>query len=137
MRKQFKKVNVDLQIRQTDYNRFRDKVGKANFQILWWGWNADYPDSENFMFLLAGKNGRAKFGGPNSSNYNSPEFNKLFDQMESMADGPERDLLVARMTDVAREDAPWAFGYFPVAYGLYHDWYKNIKPFAKNPGTCS
>jgi oligopeptide transport system substrate-binding protein len=130
IRKQFKKINIDLQIRQTDYNRFRDKVGKANFQILYWGWNADYPDSENFMFLLAGKNGQAKFGGPNSSNYDSPEFNGLFDQMESMADGPERDRLIARMIDVVREDAPWVFGFFPVSYGLYHDWYKNIKPMA-------
>lgn len=130
MRKQFMKLNIDLQIRQTDYNRFRDKVAKANFQILYWGWNADYPDAENFMFLLAGKNGRSKYGGPNSSNYDSPEFNRLFDQMESMADGPERSRIIAQMTHVVRADAPWMFGYFPVSYGLFHDWYKNTKPFA-------
>jgi hypothetical protein len=34
------------------------------------------------------------------------------------------------MIDVVREDAPWVFGFFPVSYGLYHDWYKNIKPMA-------
>jgi len=134
MRKQFKKLNIDLQIRQTDYNRFQDKVDEGNFQILFWGWNADYPDSENFMFLLAGKNGGAKFGGPNSANYDSPEFNRLFDQMESMADGPERDVLIARMIDIVRVDAPWSFGYFPVAYGLYHDWFKNIKPMTISKG---
>ena len=130
MRKQFKKLNIDLQIRQTDYNRFRDKVARGNYQILMWGWNADYPDSENFMFLLAGKNGQAKYGGPNSGNYDSHAFNQLFDQMESMADGPERDRLIDRMMEVVREDAPWSFGYFPVSYGLYHDWYKNTKPMA-------
>jgi len=54
--------------------------------------------------------------------------------MESMADGPERDVLIARMIDIVRVDAPWSFGYFPVAYGLYHDWFKNIKPMTISKG---
>ncbi len=78
LRKQFRKLDIDLQIRQTDYNRFRDKVKKGNFQILFWGWNADYPDPENFLFLLYGPNGKARHGGENAANYANPAFDAPF-----------------------------------------------------------
>ncbi len=56
-REQFKKLGIDLIIRATDYNRFQEKVRKGRVQIFSWGWNADYPDPENFLFLLYGGNG--------------------------------------------------------------------------------
>ena len=51
-RKQFSKLGIDLVVRATDYNRFQEKVRKGTVQIFSWGWNADYPDPENFFFLL-------------------------------------------------------------------------------------
>ncbi|MFQ5561647.1 MAG: ABC transporter substrate-binding protein, partial [Nitrospinota bacterium] len=50
--KQFRKIDIQLVIRSTNYNRFQDKMLKGNAQIFQWGWNADYPDPENFLFLL-------------------------------------------------------------------------------------
>lgn len=135
LRKQFNKLNVDLQIRQTDYNRFRDKVKKGNFQIIFWGWHADYPDPENFLFLLYGPNGQVKHGGANHNNYDNPEFNRLFEQVESMQNGPERMALIDRMLEIARQDAPWLWGYHPVSFGLYHEWYTNTKPMTIGMNT--
>jgi ABC-type oligopeptide transport system substrate-binding subunit len=43
---------VQLVVRSTDYNRFQDKIRKGNAQLFYLGWNADYPDPENFLFLL-------------------------------------------------------------------------------------
>ena len=54
MKKQLDKLNVQLVVRGTDYNRFQDKIRKGNAQLFEWGWNADYPDPENFLFLLYG-----------------------------------------------------------------------------------
>ena len=54
LRKQFRKLNIQLVIRSTDYNRFQDKMRQGQAQIFQWGWNADYPDPENFLFLLYG-----------------------------------------------------------------------------------
>ena len=56
MRKQLQKLDVQLVIRATDYNRFQEKIRKGDAQIYDWGWNADYPDPENFLFLLYGPN---------------------------------------------------------------------------------
>ena len=52
--KQFAKLNIQLVVRDTDYNRFQDKMLKGTAQMFYWGWNADYPDPENFLFLLYG-----------------------------------------------------------------------------------
>ncbi|MES9963019.1 MAG: ABC transporter substrate-binding protein, partial [Candidatus Sedimenticola sp. 20ELBAFRAG] len=65
-RKQFAKLGIQLVIRATDYNRFREKMRKGTAQIFMWGWNADYPDPENFLFLLYGPNGKLEHGGENA-----------------------------------------------------------------------
>ncbi|SFI56587.1 ABC-type transport system, substrate-binding protein [Nitrosomonas sp. Nm34] len=129
MRKQFRKINIQLVVRSTDYNRFQDKIRKGNAQIFEWGWNADYPDPENFLFLLYGP--QRKVGsnsGNNAANYDNAEYNRLFEQMEKMEDSPKREQIIARMVDILREDTPWLWGYHPKDYALYHSWYHNVKP---------
>ncbi len=128
IRKQFAKLDIQLQIRNTDYNRFQDKMLKGTAQIFQWGWNADYPDPENFLFLLYGKNGKVDHNGENAANYKNGEFDRLFEQMKSMKNGPKRQVVIDRMTEILREDAPWVFGFHPKDFVLYHDWYYNAKP---------
>jgi ABC-type transport system substrate-binding protein len=135
LRKQFDMLDIQLQIRATDYNRFQEKVLKGNYQILQWGWNADYPDPENFLFLLYGPNGKVKAQGENAANYENPRFDALFRQVENMANSPERATLIQEMVTIAREDAPWSWGYHPVGFGLYHSWYHNAKPMAFGRNT--
>jgi ABC-type transport system substrate-binding protein len=127
MRKQFKKINIDLVIRNTDYNRFQEKMLKGTAQMYWWGWNADYPDPENFLFLLYGPNKKVGLNGENASNYDNPEFNRLFDQMKDMDNGPARQKLINAMLEIVRRDSPWAWGYFPKDFSLQHAWVKNRK----------
>ncbi|MCL4470484.1 MAG: ABC transporter substrate-binding protein [Gammaproteobacteria bacterium] len=128
IRKQFQKIDLQLVVRNTDYNRFQDKIRKGNAQIFHWGWNADYPDPENFLFLLYGPNARVGKEGENSANYDNPEFNRLFEQMKNMDNGPARQNIIDAMLRIARHDAPWIWGFHPKQYGLYHAWYQNIKP---------
>jgi len=135
LRKQFARLNIDLQVNQTDYNRFQDKVQKGNYQILFWGWNADYPDPENFLFLLYGPNSTTRYGGANYANYNNRQFNRLFERMESMSNGPKRLRTIERMLSIADRDAPFIWGYHPVAFGLYHRWYHNAKPMTLGGNT--
>lgn len=127
-RKQFEKINVQLVIRGTDYNRFQEKMRNGTAQIYSWGWNADYPDPENFYFLLYGPNSKILSQGENASNYQSPEFDALFLKMKSMPNGPERQAVIDEMQSLVQRDAPWIWGYYPMAYSLYHAWYGNNKP---------
>ena len=136
-RKQFAKLGIQLVIRGTDYNRFQDKVNKGKAQLFSWGWNADYPDPENFLFLLYGKNGAVvtKGAGVNSANYNNPEFNRLFEQMKSMENSPERLEIIKKMVKIAQEDAPWVWGMHPKSMALIHEWYGNVTPHAMSDDT--
>lgn len=129
-RKQFALLGIELVIRATDYNRFQDKVRKAKVQMFSWGWNADYPDPENFLFLLNGKNATINTNGSgiNSANYDNPEFNQLFQQMKTMENTPERLEIIQKMLNILQEDAPWAWGYYPKSLSLYHGWLHNVWP---------
>jgi ABC-type oligopeptide transport system substrate-binding subunit len=128
MRKQLEKLGVQLVIRTSDYNRFQDKMRKGTAQLFMWGWNADYPDPENFLFLLYGPNSKLGGEGENAANYRNPEFDALFERMKNMDDGPERQAIIDRMVEIVRRDAPWAGGFYPKAYSLAHAWYHNAKP---------
>lgn len=128
MRKQYQKLNIQLVVRATDYNRFQDKIRKGNAQIFEWGWHADYPDPENFLFLLYGPQRKVGNDGENAANYDNPEYNRLFEQMKNMDNGPEREAIIERMVRILREDAPWLWGFHPKDYALYHAWIGNVKP---------
>ena len=127
-RKQFEKLGIKLVIRATDYNRFQEKMRNGSGQLFLWGWNADYPDPENFFFLLYSKNGKVKQGGENAVNYQNAEFDSLFEQMRNMEDSAQRLLIIQKMQDIVRKDAPWVFGFHPKSFSLFHGWYKNLKP---------
>ncbi|MBT8117359.1 MAG: ABC transporter substrate-binding protein, partial [Gammaproteobacteria bacterium] len=126
--KQFAKLDLQLVIRGTEYNRFQDKMRKGTSQIFQWGWNADYPDPENFLFLLYGPNSKVSLNGENAANYRNDAFDRLFDRMKNMDNGPQRAELINEMIDIARHDAPWVWGIIPKQFSLHHSWYLNSKP---------
>jgi ABC-type transport system substrate-binding protein len=127
-RKQFKKLKIQLIVRATDYNRFQDKMQTGSAQMFSWGWNADYPDPENFLFLLYGSNGKTKFGGENAANYQNPRFDALFEQMINMDNGEARLKIIDDMIEMLRYDAPWVWDYHPMDYSLLHEYLTNFKP---------
>ncbi|MGC2457299.1 MAG: ABC transporter substrate-binding protein [Gallionellaceae bacterium] len=128
LRKQFAKLNLQLVARSTDYNRFQDKIQKGDTQMFYYGWNADYPDPENFLFLLHGAQAKVSHGGENASNYSNPEYDRLFEQMKNMDNGPARQKIIDDMLEILRHDAPWMWGEHPKDYVLHHSWVYNSKP---------
>ncbi|HLL18129.1 MAG TPA: ABC transporter substrate-binding protein [Rubrivivax sp.] len=126
--RQFAKIDIQLEVRATDNNQFQDKVRKGRYQVFWLGWNADYPDAENFMFLLYGPAGKTKHDGENTSNYESPQYDAMFRRLKTLDDGPEKQKLIDEMVALVREDAPWTMGFFPWASAARHKWVHNYKP---------
>ncbi|MDE2401810.1 MAG: ABC transporter substrate-binding protein [Burkholderiales bacterium] len=126
--KQFAKLGIQLEIRATDYNQFQDKVRRGKHQIFSWGWLADYPDAENFLFLLYGPNAKSLHDGENAANYQNPDYDRLYARLRFMDDGPEKQQVIDQMVRILQEDAPWSWGYFPYASGAYQRWVHNGKP---------
>ena len=127
-RRQFAKLNVQLEIRVTDWNRFQEKIRAGNTQMFFLGWNADYPDPENFMFLLHGPQSRVKTQGENAANYQNSQYDRLFEQMKNMENGGQRQAIIDRMLAIARDDAPWVWGFHPKDFVLSQAWLQNVKP---------
>jgi ABC-type transport system substrate-binding protein len=128
MVKQFAKIDVQLEVRASDNNQFQEKVRQGRHQIYSAGWLADYPDAENFLFLLYGPNAKATSDGENTSNYANAEYDSLYARLKDIDDGPDKQALIDRMTAIAQQDAPWSFGYFPYSSGAFQSWVHNAKP---------
>lgn len=126
--KQFAKLGIELRIRDTDYNRFQEKVRNGQGQIFTWAWTADYPDPENFLFLLYGPNGKVKYGGENAVNYNNPIYDDLFVKMRDMPNGSDRQAIIDKMVATLQHDAPWDFTFYPRNFVLTHSWVEPLKP---------
>lgn len=127
MRKQFAKLGIELNIRQTEYNRFQDKIRTGQAQIFSWGWLADYPDPENFLFLLYSQNGKVKYGGENASNYENTKADRLYDQIRILPNGPKRLVKIQELLALLEEDSPWIWGVHPIDFTLSHQWVSPTK----------
>ena len=99
------------------------------------GWNADYPDAENFMQLLYGPNA----GQENNARFNLPEFNKLYAAARALPDSPERNKMFNAMTELVIAYAPWRMTLIPFEDSVEHSWvqYHVPHPMRTSPGRSS
>ncbi|MEP6677851.1 MAG: ABC transporter substrate-binding protein [Betaproteobacteria bacterium] len=88
------------------------------------GWNADYPDGENFLQLLYGPNA----GQENNANFDLPEFNRLYDQAKALPDSPARTRIFDRMTELVLAYAPWRMTYHVLEDSVRHRWIGTYVP---------
>lgn len=121
--RQFESLNIKLEVIINDWNTQQQKADEGNFQFIGYGWLADYPDPENFLFLLHSDNRRP---GVNLANYFNPEYDRLFDEMKGMSnegdEGKQRSRIIHRMTRILEEDCPWVPNFHPESYSLVHCW---------------
>ena len=132
LKRQIERTGIKVEIRSTPGSIFRDKLLKGSHQSILYGWFADYPDPENFVFLLYGLN--AGPGKPNYAWYQNPEYDKLFEKVRDMDDSPERLTLLNQMRDMAVEDSAWIPFYHPEVVTMSHSWVTNTKvhPIARD-----
>ncbi|HET7096848.1 MAG TPA: ABC transporter substrate-binding protein [Casimicrobiaceae bacterium] len=90
------------------------------------GWNADYPDAENYMQLLYGPN--AGPGLENQARFRLPEFDKLYEAARKLPDSPERTKLFDRMTELVLAYAPWRLQEHRIEDQLGQKWIRNYRP---------
>ena len=125
----WRKLGLDVRLAATHYNEFRDKVRRGAYQIFTWGWIADYPDPENFLFLLWSEMASSKNpGAPNTANFIDAEFDALFLRMRDLDNGPERLALIREMRAILERERPWIEMFHSESYALYHEWLHNVKP---------
>jgi oligopeptide transport system substrate-binding protein len=123
--KQIEALGVHLESRSQRDVVWQNKLDGNDWQFTDYGWYADYPDAENFTFLLYGPNLRP---GPNLTGYDNPEYNRLFKQMRAMDDGPARQKLIDQMRAITQEDCPYVYLQHDQTLGLSYNWLSPGKP---------
>ena len=124
----WRRIGLDVEIAATTYNQFQDKVRRGSYQIFMWGWVADYPDPENFLFLLWSGMARSK-GGPNTANFDDPRYDTLFLEMRDRPNDERRRALIDEMRTLLEVERPWIELFHVEQYALVQGWMRNVKPF--------
>ncbi|PSW07172.1 ABC transporter substrate-binding protein [Photobacterium lipolyticum] len=99
------------------FGDFNKAVKNSKTQIVPMGWGLDYPDAENTLQLFYGPN---RSPGSNSSNYNNPEFNKLYEQAAVMQPSPKRTELYKQMNQMVVDDCIGIGGYSRTRIRMWH-----------------
>jgi ABC-type transport system substrate-binding protein len=123
----WREIGLDVAIRATTYNQFQQKVRQGAYQIFTWGWIADFPDPENFLFLLTCENARSKNNGPNTAGFCDREFDALYGTMKNMPSNGERSEVIRRMLAILERERPWIELFHRESYSLRHAWVLNSK----------
>jgi ABC-type transport system substrate-binding protein len=117
---QIEQLGIRVKASEDLWDRLQEKVINGQFQLVDFGWIADYPDPENFFFLFYGKNVPPK--GSNSSRYTNPEFDRIFEKMSTMDNTPERLGLIHKLTAILNEDCPVVLLSHAVSFSLTQPW---------------
>jgi ABC-type transport system substrate-binding protein len=117
-------IGLRTTFRQDKFPELRKMARLGKIPMRTDGWNADYPDAENFMQLLYGPNA----GQENNAQFDLPEFNRLFEQARALPDSAERTTLFDRMTEIVIAYAPMRFTYHLLEDSVRHKWVKTYVP---------
>jgi peptide/nickel transport system substrate-binding protein len=123
-------LGLNVQLQMLEFSQLTPRIddGKAPFFRL--GWIADYPNPENFLNLLYGKS--IPPSGPstiNSTRYNNPEFDRLFEAAINETDRVKSYQDFAEAENLAIQDAPYIVLYYDEDYHLLQP---NVRDFPAN-----
>ena len=119
-------IGVRVEFRKDRLPELRKMARLGKIPLRADGWNADYPDGENFMQLLYGKN----VGQENQARFNLPEFDRLYDEARRLPDGPPRNARFAQMTELVLAYAPWRMTFNRIEDQVLHP---QVRDYAPHP----
>jgi oligopeptide transport system substrate-binding protein len=116
-------IKLAIETMKTPDMRKAAREGKAKMTRE--GWNADYPDAENFFQLLS--SATAIPGGENYARFQLKEFDDREKKIRSMPDGPARAKIIIEMEDLVKYYAPWIAPWNDIQYLLEQPWFMGFK----------
>jgi len=122
-------IGIRIVIKKAPVPELR-KLGKqGKLQMRTDGWQADYPDAENFFQLLYGSNA----GQANYSRFALAQFDRMYEETAAMPDSPERNALYRQMSNLVLVYAPWRLAVHRLQNHLIHPWVAGYKkhPFVQ------
>lgn len=116
-------VGIRVSIRKAPQQELRKLAKQGQLQMRTDGWQADYPDAENFFQLLYGPNA----GQANYSRFALPQFDRMYERIAVMPDSPERNALYRKMTELVLVYAPMRLAVHRIQNHLIRPWISGYK----------
>lgn len=123
--KSLEAIGVKTEIIVNTFPAYLKKQADGNLQFFARNWVGDFPDAENFYFLFYSKNAPP---GPNTTIYNNPAYDRLYEKVAAMPHSPARLALQKQAEEVIFGDAAIALLNYPLAFSPYFGWLKNYRP---------
>jgi len=105
------------------FGSFNQAIKNRQAPFFFLGWTLDYPDAENTLQFFYGPN---QTPGSNNTNYQNPEFDRLFEKSSVMNSSPERSQLYQQMNQMIIDDCVVISG---LSRNKIHLWHKNVITF--------
>ena len=103
------------------------KMGKAGQLQMWRvGWINLYGEGDAFMQLLYGPN----IGQTNYARFSLPEYDELYRASRRLPDGPDRNKIYRRMSEIVAAYNPWWLGFYTIENTLVQPWVLGYKKHA-------
>jgi oligopeptide transport system substrate-binding protein len=117
-------VGVNVVLKQIAWGPLLEAVRQPKTVPLFLlGWEADFPDPENFLDVLLSKK---QWGSNNDAFFSNPQVEDLLTRARPLADLDKRFALYRQAESIVIEEAPWAFLYHPVSYVIRQPWVHNL-----------
>ena len=121
-------VGLHVEIKPVAWGPFLEAIRDPHtVQAFLSGWGADFPDPQNFLGVLLG---RDQWRANNDSFYYNPQFQELIDRAAGQTAFKVRYQLYNQAEKIVVADAPWAFLYYPVVYVITQPW---VHDYTLNP----
>jgi ABC-type transport system substrate-binding protein len=102
-KKAFDSIGIRMETQKDKFAELLKLEKQCRLQMRTAAWIADYPDADNFMQLLYGKN----IYQSNNACAKIPEYDTLYEQSIRLPNSPERDKLYREMARIIEAYAPW------------------------------
>ncbi len=116
-------IRLAVESQKTPDMRKAARLGQAKMTRE--GWNADYPDAENFFQMLV--SATAQTGGENYARFRLKDMDERYERIHAMPDGPARNQLILEMEDIVKYYAPWIAPWNDVQHYVEQPWFIGYK----------
>lgn len=125
LQQQMKQVGIDMEIKNVDWGAHLDSVERKEVPFFRMGWVVDYPDPDNFLYVLLCSDNHGPKG--NYTWFSNPEFDRLTREARVETDPEKRRKMYQEAEKIAVEEAPWVFIYHYSTHQILQPYVKGYK----------
>jgi ABC-type transport system substrate-binding protein len=101
--KNLKAIGIKIEFKTAQWPENMKAVRAGKYQIWGLASSASTPDGQDLLALMHGE----QIGGQNMARFNRPEFDRIYERLSALPDGPEREALFLQAKRIATAYLPY------------------------------